>query len=153
MEVGPREGSAKVKMKGIFMGARVARGPDWDWNDQDGGEGSPGIVIDIRGWDGETGRSVANVAWCNGTSNVYRLGHKGKVDLKYLHQSAGGFYYRDHIPILGLVLNSTTTSRSNDTRPYIVGDKVRVSMDVNELKRIQEGHGGWNPRMADVRSN
>jgi E3 ubiquitin-protein ligase mind-bomb len=27
-------------MKGIFVGAKVVRGPDWDWSNQDGGEGN-----------------------------------------------------------------------------------------------------------------
>lgn len=27
---------AKVQSKGIFVGAKVARGPDWDWGNQDG---------------------------------------------------------------------------------------------------------------------
>ena len=31
----------------------------------------------------------------------FRLGHKGKVDLKYIQEASGGFYYRDHLPILG----------------------------------------------------
>ena len=33
---------------------------------------------------------------------------------------------------------------------YKVGDKVRVDLDVETLKIMQEGHGGWNPKMADV---
>lgn len=36
----PRKGCAKVQMKGIFVGAKVVRGPDWDWSNQDGGEGN-----------------------------------------------------------------------------------------------------------------
>ena len=48
-----------------------------------GGDGKLGKVIDIRGWDSETERSVANILWQSGTANVYRLGHKGKADLKY----------------------------------------------------------------------
>jgi len=67
-----------------------------------GGEGKPGKVVDIRGWDHESGRSVANVTWMNGSTNVYRLGHKGKVDLKYIEDAPGGFYYRDHLPVLGM---------------------------------------------------
>ena len=66
-----------------------------------GGEGKPGRVADIRGWDVETGRSVASVTWADGTTNVYRVGHKGKVDLKCVGEAAGGFYYREHLPRLG----------------------------------------------------
>lgn len=66
-----------------------------------GGEGKVGKVVDIRGWDNESGRSVASVTWSNGTTNVYRMGHKGKVDLKYVSDGQGGFYYKDHLPKLG----------------------------------------------------
>lgn len=58
--------------------------------------------MDIRGWDTESGRSVASVTWTNGTTNVYRMGHKGKVDLKYISDIAGGYYYKDHLPKLGM---------------------------------------------------
>ena len=33
---------------------------------------------------------------------------------------------------------------------FNVGDKVKVLMDVETLKQMQEGHGGWNPRMSEV---
>ena len=33
---------------------------------------------------------------------------------------------------------------------FKVGDKVRCNLDLEILKQMQEGHGGWNPRMADV---
>ncbi|GIY32353.1 hypothetical protein CEXT_691571 [Caerostris extrusa] len=68
-----------------------------------GGDGKTGKVLDIRGWDNESERSVANVTWSSGATNVYRLGHKGKVDLKYIQDAVGGYYYRDHLPILGQV--------------------------------------------------
>lgn len=49
----------------------------------------------------ETGRSVASVTWADGTTNVYRVGHKGKVDLKCIADAQGGHYYKDHLPKLG----------------------------------------------------
>ena len=30
--------------------------------------------MEIRGWDNESCRSVANVSWASGSTNVYRLG-------------------------------------------------------------------------------
>lgn len=103
--------------------------------------------------------------WASGSTNVYRLGHKGKVDLKYVIDSAGGNYYRDHLPLLGQHSPDTSavSHRTEATRaqapssstvtvpscPYNVGDKVKVIVeDEDELKSLQEGHGGWNPRMA-----
>lgn len=34
---------------------------------------------------------------------------------------------------------------------FKVGDKVRVDLEVEILKMMQEGHGGWNPRMEEVK--
>ena len=81
-----------------------------------GGEGKIGKVSDIRGWDSESGRSVAHVTWSSGSTNVYRMGHKGKVDLKYTHATSGGSYYKDHLPVLGefWALNCVGDRRSKE---------------------------------------
>lgn len=65
-------------------------------------KGKIGRVLDIRGWDNESSRSVANVAWSSGSTNVYRLGHKGNCDIKFVQPTSGGSYYPEHLPILGL---------------------------------------------------
>lgn len=149
VEMPKRQGTFKIQARGIFVGAKVMRGPDWDWGNQDGGEGKTGKVIDIRGWDNESGRSVANVTWTSGSTNVYRLGHKGKVDLKYIQDSPGGYYFRDHLPILGQTVEAYSVNPSAVKHQFNVGDKVKVLLDVEKLKVMQEGHGGWNPRMAE----
>ncbi|EFX67755.1 hypothetical protein DAPPUDRAFT_261080 [Daphnia pulex] len=151
-----RQNMSKVQVKGIFVGAKVVRGPDWDWGNQDGGEGKIGRVVDVRGWDNESGRSVANVAWASsGSTNVYRLGHKGKVDLKLVHAAVGGFYYREALPVLGLSSDSASRTPRGPGSPggvaaFSVGDKVKVTVDADRLREMQEGHGGWNPRMAEA---
>ncbi|XP_078186108.1 E3 ubiquitin-protein ligase MIB2 isoform X5 [Callithrix jacchus] len=144
----PRQGLPRIPLRGIFQGAKVVRGPDWEWGSQDGGEGKPGRVVDIRGWDVETGRSVASVTWADGTTNVYRVGHKGKVDLRCVGDAAGGFYYKDHLPRLG---KPAPLQRrvSADGQPFQHGDKVKCLLDTDVLREMQEGHGGWNPRMAE----
>lgn len=43
-----------VPARGMFPGARVVRGHDWRWNDQDGGEGKEGTVLEIEGWHDES---------------------------------------------------------------------------------------------------
>lgn len=63
--------------------------------------GKVGRVLDIRGWDNESSRSVANVQWFSGNTNVYRLGHKGNCDIKFIESSSGGHYYPEHLPVLG----------------------------------------------------
>jgi hypothetical protein len=37
--------------------------------------------------------------------------------------------------------------------PFSVGDKVKVVVSEDQLKTLQQGHGGWNPKMAEVRHN
>uniref|UniRef100_A0A2K6SSV1 E3 ubiquitin-protein ligase MIB2 n=1 Tax=Saimiri boliviensis boliviensis TaxID=39432 RepID=A0A2K6SSV1_SAIBB len=147
----PRQGLPRIPLRGIFQGAKVVRGPDWEWGSQDGGEGKPGRVVDIRGWDVETGRSVASVTWADGTTNVYRVGHKGKVDLKCVGEAAGGFYYKDHLPRLGKPAELQRRV-SADGQPFQHGDKVKCLLDTDVLREMQEGHGGWNPRMAEHHS-
>ncbi|XP_053546518.1 E3 ubiquitin-protein ligase MIB2 isoform X2 [Bombina bombina] len=144
----PRQGLPRILLKGIFQGAKVVRGPDWEWGNQDGGEAKVGRVIDIRGWDVETGRSVASVTWADGTTNVYRVGHKGKVDLKCISETAGGHYYKEHLPRLGKPAE-IQRKESAERHPFQHGDKVKCLLDVDILREMQEGHGGWNPKMAE----
>ncbi|XP_054464817.1 E3 ubiquitin-protein ligase MIB2 isoform X2 [Anoplopoma fimbria] len=144
----PRQNLPRIILKGIFQGVKVVRGPDWDWGNQDGGEGKVGKVVDIRGWDTESGRSVASVTWSNGTTNVYRMGHKGKVDLKYVSDGQGGFYYKDHLPKLGEHAE-LQRQESADGHSFLQGDKVKCLLEVEILRQMQEGHGGWNPKMAE----
>lgn len=146
--VGPRQNLPRITLKGTFQGAKVVRGPDWEWGNQDGGEGKTGRVVDIRGWDVETGRSVASVTWSDGTTNVYRVGHKGKVDLKCIVEASGGFYYKEHLPRLGKPAELQRKA-SAERHPFQHGDKVKCLLDVDILREMQEGHGGWNPKMAE----
>ncbi|KAM4610555.1 E3 ubiquitin-protein ligase MIB2 isoform 1-T1 [Polymixia lowei] len=148
VSLAPRQNLPRIILKGIFQGVKVVRGPDWDWGNQDGGEGKVGKVVDIRGWDTESGRSVASVTWSNGTTNVYRMGHKGKVDLKYMSDVQGGFYYKDHLPKLGEHAE-LQRQESADGHTFQQGDKVKCLLEVDILRQMQEGHGGWNPKMAE----
>lgn len=163
VQLTPREGCQKIPLKGIFIGAKVVRGPDWEWGNQDGGRGKTGRVMDIRGWDNESSRSVATVTWSKGRTNVYRLGYKGCVDLCYVEEASAGTYYKEHLPLLGQSVkivfdeeNNLTPTRAGvpvASSPrhltFNVGDKLKVQVDVETLKEMQEGHGGWNPRMAE----
>eukprot|EP00074_Homo_sapiens_P081684 XP_016855846.1 E3 ubiquitin-protein ligase MIB2 isoform X11 [Homo sapiens] len=79
----PRQGLPRIPLRGIFQGAKVVRGPDWEWGSQDG---KPA----------ELQRRV-----------------------------------------------------SADSQPFQHGDKVKCLLDTDVLREMQEGHGGWNPRMAE----
>ena len=65
------------------VGLRVARGPDWKWGDQDGGEGCLGTIIDVGDQLQATAEgSLPQVLWDNGyRSSNYRCGKDGKYDL------------------------------------------------------------------------
>ncbi|XP_026465706.1 E3 ubiquitin-protein ligase Ufd4 isoform X4 [Ctenocephalides felis] len=69
----------RSQIKHIQPGARVVRGIDWKWRDQDGsppGEGT--ITGDIHnGW--------IDVKWDHGIRNSYRMGAEGKYDLRLLN--------------------------------------------------------------------
>ena len=59
----------------MVTGARVVRGLEWKWRDQDGPAGEGTITGEIHnGW--------IDVAWDHGAANSYRMGAKGKYDLK-----------------------------------------------------------------------
>lgn len=60
----------------IATGCNVTRGPDWVWNDQDGGVGNIGSVLNV-GSDG-----IVLVQWENGRRGTYRFGNFGFFDLK-----------------------------------------------------------------------
>jgi E3 ubiquitin-protein ligase mind-bomb len=53
---------------------------------------------DVRGR-----RNMVNVRWSRDRKNVYRLAYEGHVDITCLEEEVGGFYYRDHLPVLGNV--------------------------------------------------
>lgn len=38
----------KIPLKGIFIGAKVVRGPDWEWGNQDGGRGTLNLESQVQ---------------------------------------------------------------------------------------------------------
>ena len=65
-------------VKHMVVGARVQRGLDWKWRDQDGPGGAPGE----GSVTGELHNGWIDVTWDHGGSNSYRMGAEGKFDLK-----------------------------------------------------------------------
>lgn len=60
----------------IAVGCLVTRGPDWEWDDQDGGEGSIGVIYRVND------SAIVHVRWPNGSKSNYRFGFDGKFDIK-----------------------------------------------------------------------
>ena len=70
-------------MKSVVVGARVVRGPDWKWNEQDGSPPGKGTVTGAAdpGW--------VKVKWDHdGKTWDYRIGAEGKFDLKLIGKSS-----------------------------------------------------------------
>lgn len=139
MEV--RKKAKKIHLRGIFAGARVIRGVDWQWDDQDSGNGKRGKVTEIQDWSAASPRSAAYVLWDNGTKNLYRVGFEGMMDLKVVSEAKGPAMYRDHLPLLGETGPPRTT--------FQVGDLVNIDLDVDVVQTLQAGHGGWTEGMYE----
>ncbi|KAK7093788.1 E3 ubiquitin-protein ligase MIB2-like isoform X1 [Littorina saxatilis] len=123
-----RKTSVKVRTIGIFPGSKVVRGKDWEYGDQDGGQGSEG---EVKGFDDVTSeflRSQVSVQWPNGVTKSYRLGLHGNVDLKCVDEEVGPFFYRDHLPLLDttetltIVVKKPTESPKTEEAPKIPTD-------------------------------
>ncbi|KAG5673289.1 hypothetical protein PVAND_003349 [Polypedilum vanderplanki] len=142
----PRRKSKKIAVRGIFQGARVVRGVDWQWEDQDGGNGRRGKVIEIQDWAATSPRSAAYVSWDNGAKNLYRVGYEGMADLKVVNDAKGATVYRDHLPLLG----ENATKGHNG---FQIGDSVIVELELEVVQSCQLGHGGWTDGMFECLNN
>ncbi|XP_076101476.1 uncharacterized protein LOC143071195 [Mytilus galloprovincialis] len=60
----------------IAVGCRVVRGQDWEFGDADGGPGSIGAVLDVRG----NGNVV--VRWDCKRTCLYRMGNNGRFEIR-----------------------------------------------------------------------
>ncbi|CAD5112184.1 DgyrCDS1418 [Dimorphilus gyrociliatus] len=140
-----RRKSKKITTRGIFPGARVVRGVDWQWEDQDGGNGRRGKVSEIQDWAAQSPRSAAYVLWDIGTKNLYRSGFEGMADLKVVSDAKGSQCYRDHLPLLGEQATGTRSGAGG----LAMGDQVNVDLDLEIVQTLQHGHGGWTDGMFE----
>ena len=69
----------------VEVGCRVIRGPDWQWGEQDGGEGRVGTVAEVL-----DGAQEVVVLWDLGGRCKYRCGEGGQHDLKLLDSAPSG---------------------------------------------------------------
>ncbi|CAG9763780.1 unnamed protein product [Ceutorhynchus assimilis] len=142
----PRRKTKKIAIRGIFPSARVVRGVDWQWEDQDGGNGRRGKVQEIQDWSAASPRSAAYIVWDNGSKNFYRVGFEGMADLKVVNDAKGLNVYRDHLPCLG--------EQGASPRPagLKIGDQVNVDLELEIVQSLQHGHGGWTDGMYECLS-
>lgn len=132
----------KITVKGIFPGARVMRGVDWQWEDQDGGN-MKGKVAEIQDWSAKSPRSAAYVVWESGAKNLYRVGFEGMADLKVCQEAKGMSVYKDHL------LNLGESVVQQGSHGFQIGDTVTVDLDLEVVQSLQVGHGGWTDGMFE----
>lgn len=74
------------------VGLRVVRGPDWKWQNQDGGEGHVGTVVEVgRTANSNTPEKTVVVQWDSGFRTNYRVGYQGEYDLLVWDRSPTGW--------------------------------------------------------------
>ncbi|XP_076081737.1 E3 ubiquitin-protein ligase MIB2-like isoform X2 [Mytilus galloprovincialis] len=167
--------SQKMRALGIFPGAVVTRGKDWNYGKDDGGSGTKGTVTELKNYKTDTGaRNAVHVKWTNGKTCEYRVGASGKMDLIYVEPGVGTDYYRDHLYIpdssqrltreysfigdkpkpkeeeIGFLEKNLDEADNPGLDSVLhVGDRVCVFIPSEELKEVQRGKGGWSMRMTE----
>ena len=71
------------------------------------------------------------------------------MDLKCTVAGSGGCYYPDHLPVLGAPFVPSPPPKPQE---FSSGDRVRVQLELEVFKMMQEGHGGWNDQMTEALS-
>ncbi|KAL1497181.1 hypothetical protein ABEB36_008180 [Hypothenemus hampei] len=152
IELPSRENQRKQILYGIFVEAKVVRGVNWEWGNQDGGPGQIGRVIDIKEWNDESYRSIATVHWFSGSTYMYRVGYKGICDIQAVEPSSGGSYYPDHLPILDQQMEDEMFGTSlNGTLSFDIEDEVQVSAFLKQIQEKPQGHESLNPETTEYR--
>ncbi|KAJ6649764.1 E3 ubiquitin-protein ligase Ufd4 [Pseudolycoriella hygida] len=110
----------RAQLKHITPGARVVRGVDWRWDDQDGPQPGEGVVT------GEIHNGWIDVKWDHGVRNSYRMGAEGKFDLKLancdnLPLLEGGTSSNTFVPLSTKKIEKTSilTSRKSSSTPSL----------------------------------
>ncbi|XP_046564763.1 E3 ubiquitin-protein ligase mind-bomb-like isoform X2 [Haliotis rubra] len=134
--VSSRSSTRRIQSTGLFVGAKVRRGPHWfqlKHGNSDGGEGNTGEVVKVGTLAGVYTRGAVNVRWLADQSNLkgYCTGAKGKVEVTAVKGSPGWKYYKEHLPVLDVV-------QPNDVRLKL-GDKVKVE-DEKIFRRVHLDH-------------
>lgn len=100
-------------MKHLIIGARVQRGLDWKWRDQDGIPSGEGTII------GDLHNGWIDVTWDHGGSNSYRMGAEGKYDLQLAPESEASTPTMTTPTPQPPVSMSVLTSRKSSSTPSI----------------------------------
>ncbi|BFZ12481.1 hypothetical protein BsWGS_15521 [Bradybaena similaris] len=117
-------------LKQMVPGARVIRGMDWKWRDQDGNPPGEGTVT---GW--------VDVTWDAGGSNSYRMGAEGKFDL-----ALGASHDPDKLRFTKPDTVSTPTpSRNKNSMVGLVATSEKIKVGVLTSRKSSS-----TPSLSDV---
>ncbi|XP_039732799.1 E3 ubiquitin-protein ligase MIB2 isoform X7 [Pteropus medius] len=151
----PRQGLLRIPLRGIFQGAMVVRGPDWEWGSQDGkpAELQRRVSADSQTFqhgdkvkclldtdvlremqEGHGGWNPRMAEFIGQTGTVHRITDRGDVRVQFSHETRWTFHPR-------------ALTKHNS---FWVGDVVRVIDDLDTVKRLQARHGEWTDDMASA---
>ncbi|KAK7103616.1 E3 ubiquitin-protein ligase HECTD1-like isoform X2 [Littorina saxatilis] len=102
-------------LKQMVPGARVVRGMDWKWRDQDGNPPGDGTVT------GELHNGWVDVTWDAGGSNSYRMGAEGKFDLALAAS-------QDHDRLRAMKTEQGAVGGVKQKSTGVSTDKIKVSV-------------------------
>lgn len=116
----------RSQLKHLTQGARVIRGVDWRWEDQDGNPPCEGTVT------GEIHNGWIDVKWDHGLRNSYRMGAEGKYDLKLANS--------DNLPNFDIstTASSGATKKISDNKGNSLNS--RKSSSTPSLPEATESH-------------
>ena len=85
------QASHVVKKVSLKLGLRVVRGIDWKWDNQDGGEGHVGTVVEVGGQaESSIPTGVVVVGWDSGVRANCQVGYESADDLRVLDNGPAG---------------------------------------------------------------
>ncbi|XP_063965477.1 E3 ubiquitin-protein ligase MIB2-like isoform X1 [Lytechinus pictus] len=135
--------SVPVEVKGLFPGAKVRVGSDLQIPKDDERYRYKGTLKRLEHWVDGFPNTGAVVNWPPVRQDRYRVGYKGFMDIKTKEPTTGGMCYLTHLPVLGYPVGMECVEG------HRVGDHVTVNMEEGLLRELQQGHGDWQPGMAD----
>ncbi|EDW86666.2 uncharacterized protein Dwil_GK23521 [Drosophila willistoni] len=144
----------RAQLKHLTAGARVVRGVDWRWEDQDGF--SEGTIT------GEIHNGWIDVKWDHGVRNSYRMGAEGKYDLKLANcENLSIFEGGNYAAPVGLSSNnkkteknSTLTSRKSISTPSLPeATEENRNSDESSIQTTSADNLAWKHTVGTITEN
>ncbi|XP_061172146.1 uncharacterized protein LOC133181616 [Saccostrea echinata] len=95
----------------VAVGCLVKRGPDWNWEDQDGGEAAIGTCYRVMD------NATVYVRWPSGKMGNYRFGYDGKYDIEICDPFSPD--------VMKAVREQRGASMKSDTEPRLTSNHLK----------------------------